>query len=462
MGVVLLESGVFLGSECRFLPMDPTEIANLVEKFKLTAEATEDGVNLTPNLVALTHERAAKCLVGKIFASRVVNREALRAQLPQILQIRSDFEIEIVGDNLFLIAFSSPADRRHTLLHGPWHFFQSLLLFKEPKGFQKPSEVCFDEFSIWIQCHNVPISCMDPIIIRKIGEKLGRVEEVDMGEGGSCMGMYARVRVSRQVDLPLRCCISLNAANNSSCELILLRYERLPDFCYACGCVTHTIRECTDEKADKKNLMFGCWLRAGRTQDVRRKKNNGRTDADLNNRDDTALVKCTQTENEQILYLDKASSNGQSDLRETKAPANTKEGDKVVAAGTMEEDRVDVDGSENDTMIIEVARLEPEATKEKLDQQKGTPQNPSHRSWKRLARQPPKGKQEHVLPSTTVDQTVKRKADSLLEEDVTLKQVRFSPSRHDSDGGVTKGIECSASNITSSTAEAAVQPLRSQ
>ncbi|KAL6549237.1 hypothetical protein OROHE_009082 [Orobanche hederae] len=259
--------------------MEPTEIANLVDKLKLVAEAKEDGVDLTPNLVALTHERAVKCLVGKIFASRVVNREALRTHRPQILQIRSDFEIEIVGDNLFLIAFSSLADRRHTLFHGPWHFFQSLLLFKEPKGFQKPSEVCFDEFSIWVQCHNIPISCMDPVIIRKIGEKLGRVEEVDMGEGGSCMGMYARVRVIREVNTPLRRCIPLNATDSPNGELILLRYERLHDFCYACGRVTHTIRECTDENADKKNLMFGCWLRAGRTKDVRRKKTNESKDA---------------------------------------------------------------------------------------------------------------------------------------------------------------------------------------
>lgn len=127
---------------CSFVDaMDPCDVAKLVEELKLTSEAKEDGISLTPDLVALTHERAARCLVGKIFASRVTNRDVLRTNLPRILQIRNNIDVEIVGDNLFLVVFSSLSDRNHTLLHGPWHFFQSLMIFKEPKGLEKPSEV---------------------------------------------------------------------------------------------------------------------------------------------------------------------------------------------------------------------------------------------------------------------------------------------------------------------------------
>lgn len=54
--------------------------------------------------------------------------------------------------------------------------------------------------------------------------------------------------------------------------LIILQYERLPDFRFACGRLAHTIRACDDVNADTKNLQFGVWLKAGRTMDIRRKQ----------------------------------------------------------------------------------------------------------------------------------------------------------------------------------------------
>ncbi|KAL6582339.1 hypothetical protein OROMI_006353 [Orobanche minor] len=244
--------------------MDPLEIACLVQELKLSNEANEDCINLSPNLVQVTHERVAKCLLWKIFAGRVVNREALKTQLPRILQANNDIEIEIMGDNLFIVNFSSQAERRNALLNGPWHFSQSLMIFKEVAGLQKPSEVRFEDYSTWVQCHNLPISCMAPSIIREIWEKIGRVDEIDLGETGSCLGMYARIRVTRPIDAPLRRCVSLSTGVHSDSALILLRYERLTDFCYACGRVSHTIRFCNDEEADKENLKYGSWLRAVR------------------------------------------------------------------------------------------------------------------------------------------------------------------------------------------------------
>ena len=40
-------------------------------------------------------------------------------------------------------------------------------------------------------------------------------------------------------------------------------YEKLPDFCYVCGCVGHQFRECNQYKGQTRDEMtYGPWLKA--------------------------------------------------------------------------------------------------------------------------------------------------------------------------------------------------------
>lgn len=91
--------------------MDADEVARLVKDLKLTTEAEAASVTIVPTETRGKSTRFGQYLVGKIFDSRVANREALRMHIPRILQTRRVPEIEIVGDNLFVIVFSSDDDR---------------------------------------------------------------------------------------------------------------------------------------------------------------------------------------------------------------------------------------------------------------------------------------------------------------------------------------------------------------
>lgn len=44
---------------------------------------------------------------------------------------------------------------------------------------------------------------------------------------------------------------------------VLIRYERLPDFCYCCGCIGHQYRECAMYNNQlKEELAYDPWLKA--------------------------------------------------------------------------------------------------------------------------------------------------------------------------------------------------------
>lgn len=62
----------------------------------------------------------------------------------------------------------------------------------------------FDEMSIWVQCHNIPLAFMHAPIIHSIGEHIGRVLEVEVGVEGRCKGKFARIKISLDLSKPLK------------------------------------------------------------------------------------------------------------------------------------------------------------------------------------------------------------------------------------------------------------------
>lgn len=263
----LLLVGFLLPSLCLgvyfyFHLMDPVDLSRLVETLKLSNEYMDNCIVLSPELSKLGYERVENCLIGKVFSSKTINRDTFRSQMPRILQACKQIDIECAGENLFILDFKSRNDRRRALLDGPWNFFRNLVLFKELAGFQNPSEVLFEEFSVWVQCHNLPVAFMHPSILRNIGDQIGQVDDIDVGEDGNCLGRFARIRVTRKLSLPLQKCVRVKSENDTSDIFIILVYERLPDFCFACGRVGHLLRECDDESCDRSNPSFGSWMRA--------------------------------------------------------------------------------------------------------------------------------------------------------------------------------------------------------
>lgn len=245
--------------------MDTEEIAKLVRELKLSKEAKTMTITITPEEEKRGQQRIEKVIVGKIFAKKTVNKETLRKSLPRILRSRGRTKIEMVGHNLFVASFSLATDKRIALEEGPWHYFQDLMILKETDTMQTPADVEFNEITMWVQCHNVPMACMEAGIIRRLGEKVGTVEEVDVGEEGLCLGKFARVRVTRRIDEPLIRCIPITQEHTDREVLAILQYERLPQFCFRCGRIGHISKECEDKFMDDTAPKYDNWLRAGRS-----------------------------------------------------------------------------------------------------------------------------------------------------------------------------------------------------
>ncbi|KAK6119836.1 hypothetical protein DH2020_046431 [Rehmannia glutinosa] len=272
------------------LIMDQDDIAKLVEVLKRTNVGEVEQVVLDKETIQEESDRMHLCLVAKIFSNKPIPRETFKQQMPRILQTSKAVEVESVGENIFILEFRSITDRRRALMEGPWNLFRNLVLFQEIQGLQHPRDITFDKIDIWVQLHNLPLAFMNKKVIESIGGKVGKLVEVDEGDGGNYWGKFARIRVTLEMDKPLKKCISVKVEDAEEI-LVILVYERLPDFCYACGCIGHVVKDCTREGVDKDDLTFGPCLKAASYSGSKKIKEEGRVHARISSSDSSTSMR---------------------------------------------------------------------------------------------------------------------------------------------------------------------------
>ncbi|KAK2648178.1 hypothetical protein Ddye_015667 [Dipteronia dyeriana] len=96
---------------------------------------------------------------------------------------------------------------------------------------------------------------------------IGEVVDIDEGDTGSYMAKFLRVRVVIEIDKPLRRCLRIDVIGDRVESVMLLKYERFSDFCFRCGFLGHTVRECPDKPIGTdamkgEEFLFGFWMRS--------------------------------------------------------------------------------------------------------------------------------------------------------------------------------------------------------
>lgn len=138
-----------------------------------------------------------------------------------------------------------------------------MLPFEEPKGGICSEDMEFRYVSIWCRFHKLPYACFTRASAEAIGSLLGMVEKVDIRDE-SCPDWGRSLRIKIQVDVlrPLKRGIFLKSGSKGEDKWIPITCEKLPDFCYGCGRLGHTIKECEDKiNSSGGELLYGPFLR---------------------------------------------------------------------------------------------------------------------------------------------------------------------------------------------------------
>ncbi|KAL5576704.1 hypothetical protein UlMin_018403 [Ulmus minor] len=246
--------------------MEQDDILNLVSSLKISDEEDSSVVVLDRDVCNLGKWKLSSCLACKVLSSKTMPREVIRKQVLKILQLVGNVIVDLIGNNLFIMEFSSQRDQKRVLTNGPWNLFRNLLIFTKLHENSKISSLVFDSQEIWVQIHNIPLACMNRECAEILGNNIGNLVEVAVGDKGDCWGWYLRLKIAIDISKPLKRVVRLCLREGEAPEMLLLQYERLPNLCYRCGLLGHSSRECLAEamvdEAGKEILKFEPWMLA--------------------------------------------------------------------------------------------------------------------------------------------------------------------------------------------------------
>lgn len=213
-------------------------------------------------------------ILARFYSLRFPNVVALFEDMRRAWRLRADMSYKSLKDNLLIITFSAEGDYNFVMQGGPWLHRGDALVIAQFDGLTNPSMVPLETVPIWVRIYDLPLVMMNKTRGELYGNKLGRVREVDVDEDGRNKHDFFCIRVDLPINRPLKTHLAIKIKTQGKEELrkFNLRYERVPHFCFLCGFIGHSDKECAKKlPGDDASTLFSTELRCSPLKPYERK-----------------------------------------------------------------------------------------------------------------------------------------------------------------------------------------------
>ncbi|KAI8013539.1 hypothetical protein LOK49_LG05G03238 [Camellia lanceoleosa] len=143
-----------------------------------------------------------------------------------------------LGNHFFLLKFQEMLDLNKVLNEGPWFVGMNFLVIPRWEPDFQPKKANILTTVVWARLHNLPIEYYDHQILRRIGNKLGKVLKIDVHTANGDRGRFALLCVQIDMATPLVAKLLVGSI------LIKIAYEGINAICFHCGLIGHKASEC--------------------------------------------------------------------------------------------------------------------------------------------------------------------------------------------------------------------------
>ncbi|XBH72903.1 hypothetical protein VPH35_100106 [Triticum aestivum] len=195
----------------------------------------------------------------RVHTTKPFSHAALLSQMRNAWSAAQGVTFNIKGPNLFLVQCHCLGDWRRIVDGGPWLFRRAPVVIQEYDGFSNVKGYRLNKIPVWARVKGLPDGLTRrKELAEKVAAKVGDPPfTVIMNEGRINPASTLRVRVYVDVNSPLVRFVPITLKEYKRYSVY---YEKLPDFCFACGKMGHVADECGDGIHDPNSFEWGEWL----------------------------------------------------------------------------------------------------------------------------------------------------------------------------------------------------------
>ncbi|XP_074327899.1 uncharacterized protein LOC141665815 [Apium graveolens] len=229
----------------------------------LVLEEEDEGGIVVAN-TEIVEQRQSYVLIGKFLTEKNINFQAMQNIMATLWRPKEGMKVHDIGGLRYSFVFFHKMDVQKVLEGGPWSFEQATLVLHQLVTREDPSAVKLQDVEMWVQVYDIPRGLLSENILRSVDNLVGKFIRMDTNALDGVWKPYARIRVMINVEKPLKRRLKIKREGDSW-NWVNFKYERLGTFCFVCGILGHSERDCNiiNENPDKVvDKAYGVWLRA--------------------------------------------------------------------------------------------------------------------------------------------------------------------------------------------------------
>lgn len=225
-------------------------------------EDDEEGVIVPNNEIVV--QQQSYVLIGRFLTERNVNFNAMQNVMAFLWRPKEGMEVHDIGGLRYSFTFFHKMDIQKVMDGGPCSFEQATLVLHKLADGEDPCTVKMQNVEMWVQAYDIPKGFISENILKSVGASVGKFVRVDSNTFDGIWKPFVRIGVAINIDKPLKRRMKIKK-EGGGWSWINFKYERLGTFCFVCGVLGHSERDCgivyrNPDKVIEKT--YGVWLRA--------------------------------------------------------------------------------------------------------------------------------------------------------------------------------------------------------